>query len=155
MKKARFLLIALLWMLSAGPLCAQKIVLGERIPEVRSVTWLDGLHPDPAPLTAVVFFTASNPSCLKALAHLRQLQEQADDRLRVLVVTRDAAEQARAATEGMRSPRLTVALDPEGKIFKSFGVSYVPFSLLTDAHKRLLWQGNSLQLNGEILSAVR
>lgn len=155
MKKAGFLLLLLLWMLPASPVQAQKILLGERIPEVRNVTWLDELHPEPAPLTAVVFFTAANPSCLKALTHLRQLMERSGDRLRIIVVTRDEAGQAAETLGELLSSRLTVALDPEGKIFKSFGVNYVPFSLLTDARKRVLWQGNSLQLTEQILATAQ
>lgn len=155
MKKGGFLLVLLLWTAVLVPLRAQNTVLGERVSEIRSEKWLDNVQPVAAPLTVIAFFTASNPACVKSLAHLHDLAEQLGKRLRVIAVTRDPVEQAGPVAAPYLSPRMTVAFDPEGRIFKNFGVNYVPFSMLVNERNRLLWQGNSLQLTESIVSTAQ
>jgi len=155
MKKQGFFGLLLAWTISFFPLQAQNTALGQKVSEIRSETWLDGVHPASAPLTVLTFFTASNPVCVKTLEHLHALTEKADDRLRVIVVTRDDEAEMAPVMVPYLSPRMTVAFDADGKIFKSFGVSYVPFSLLTDARNRVLWQGNPLRLTEAIVSTAQ
>ena len=137
------------------PALAQNAALGERVPEIRSETWLGDIRPTSAPSTVIAFFTASSPACLKSLEQLHRFVESADGRLRVILVTRDEPTQAAAAITPYLSPRFTAAFDTDGKIFKHFGVNYVPFSVLTDARNRVVWQGNSLQLTERIISTAR
>ena len=134
---------------------AQNAALGERVPEIRSDVWLGNVRPVQAPATVIAFFTASSPACLKSLEQLHRLVENADGRLRVILVTRDEPTQAAATLTPYLSPRFTAAFDTDGKLFKNFGVNYVPFSLLTDARNRVIWQGNSLQLTEKIVSTAR
>ena len=37
------------------------------------------------------------------------------------------------------------------KGFTAFGVTYVPFGVLTDAKNRAVWMGNSLQFNEKLI----
>ena len=48
------------------------------------------------------------------------------------------------------SERISVGLNAE-KSFTAFGVSYLPFGVLTDAKNRTLWMGNSLQINEKLI----
>lgn len=108
-----------------------------------------------APLTVIAFFAASNPACVKSLEQLYALTEKSGERLRVILVTRDDDAKISPVVTPYLSPRFTVAFDTDGKIFKNFGVNYVPFSLLTDARNRVLWQGNSLHLTDKIVSSAQ
>ncbi len=155
MKKQGFFWIFLVWTFSVFPLLAQNAALGQKVPEIRAEAWLDGVRPASAPLTVLTFFTVSNPVCEQTLEHLHALTEKADNRLRVIVVTRDDEAKTASVMAPYLSPRMTVAFDTEGKIFKSFGVDYVPFSLLTDAKNRVLWQGNPLRLTEKIVSTAQ
>ena len=155
MKKRGFLLVLLCWMTALLPLQAQNTVLGERVPEVRSEHWLNQVQPAAAPMTVILFFTAATPSGARALTHLHDLAEQLDGRLRVIAVTRDDAGQAASVAADLLSPRLTVAFDSEGRLFRNFGVNYVPFSLLVNERNRLLWQGNPLQLTEKLISTAQ
>ncbi len=155
MKKQGFFLLLLAWTVSVFPLRAQNAALGQKVPEIRAEAWLDGVRPASAPLTVLTFFTVSNPVCEQTLEHLHALTEKADERLRVIIVTRDDEAKIASVMASFLSPRMTVAFDADGKIFKSFGVNYVPFSLLTDAKNRLLWQGNPLRLTEKIVSTAK
>lgn len=154
MKKFRFLLLSLLALLPAA-VPAQRIALGERMPEIRPAAWVAQVEPAPAAKTYIEFFAAGSPACVKSLQRLRALAADADSGLRVIVVTRDREEVVAPLVQQLLSPRFTVALDPQGKIFASYGVDYVPFGVLTDARNRALWQGNSLQLTEETIEKSR
>lgn len=134
---------------------AQNAALGERVPEIRSEVWLGDVRPAAAQSTVIAFFTASSPACIKSLEQLYELSEKSGDRLRVIVITRDDEAKAASVTTQYLSPRFTVAFDTDGKLFKNFGVNYVPFGVLTDSRNRVVWQGNSLQLTEKIISTAR
>ena len=154
MKKNGFLLL-LAWIAPLFSLQAQNAALGERVSEVKTETWLGGVRPMTAPLTVIAFFAASNPACVKSLEQLYALTEKSGERLRVILVTRDDDAKISPVVTPYLSPRFTVAFDTDGKIFKNFGVNYVPFSLLTDARNRVLGQGNSLHLTDKIVSSAQ
>lgn len=149
MKRTVMILCALL--LSCTALRAQNIVLGQRTPELRVGEWLEGRQPAAAELTYVEFFHSSSPRCTEALDRLAALQTEMGKRLRVVVLTREAAEKIAPALARRIGPRTGVGLDPQGKLFTAFGVSYVPFGVLVDAKGRALWMGNTLQLTRRII----
>ncbi len=155
MKKQRFFLLLFVWTISFFPLRAQNAALGQKVPVIQAEAWLDGVRPASAPLTVLTFFTVSNPACEQTLGHLHALTERADNRLRVIVVTRDDEAKIAPLMAPYLSPRMSVAFDAGGKIFKSFGVEYVPFGLLIDARNRVLWQGNPLRLTEKIVSTAQ
>lgn len=154
MKKIGFLLIFASMALSFSTR-AQNAALGERVSEVKSESWLGGIRPAMAPLTVISFFTASNPACVKSLEQMQELVEKSDGRLRVILVTRDDESKIAPVVTPYLTPQMTVAFDTDGKLFKNFGVNYVPFSMLTDTRNRVLWQGNSLQLTEKIVSTAQ
>ncbi len=149
MKRTIMILCALL--LSCTALRAQNIALGQRTPELRVGEWLEGRQPAAAPLTYIEFFHSSSPRCAEALDRLAGLQAELGNRLRVVVLTREAADKAAPLLAPRLSPRFGVGLDPQGKLFAAFGVNYVPFGVLVDAKGRALWMGNTLQLTRRII----
>lgn len=130
---------------------AQRIALGERAPEVRPAAWLGGRQPLGADMTYVEFFAESNPACRTSLERLKELTSKLGTKLRVIVVAREKEERLAPLLAPYLSPHIAVALDPEGKVFAAYGVSYVPFGVLTDARNRALWMGNSLQLTEQVI----
>lgn len=134
---------------------AQRIALGERTPEVRPAAWLGGQQPQGADMTYVEFFAESNPACRTSLERLKELTSKLGTKLRVIVVAREKEERLAPLIAPCLSPRFVVALDPEGKVFAAYGVSYVPFGVLTDARGRALWMGNSLQMTEQVIEQSR
>ena len=146
---------AILLCFGREPASAQNTALGERVSEIKNETWLGGIRPAEAPATVILFFSVSNPACVTSLERLHALVEKSDGRLRVIAVTRDDETRVAPVATPYLSERMAVAFDTDGKLHKNFGINYVPFALLTDARNRVLWQGNSLQLNETILSTAR
>ena len=148
-KSSLILLLALL--APAAEAGAQNIALGERVPELKIQTWLDNRQPEPAPTTYIEFFHTSNQSGTASLDHLEKLSRRQGTDLRIVVVAQEPKEKIARLLDPYLSPRICVALDPDGRIFRAFGVSYVPFGVLVDERNRALWMGNTLQLTPEII----
>ncbi len=89
-------LISVLSLLAATGLRAQNVALGERVPELKSVEWLDGAAPAAAPLTYIEFFHSSNSEALRSLDRLKETVEALGGRLRAVVVMRERTERALA-----------------------------------------------------------
>lgn len=130
---------------------AQNIILGERVPELRVSAWLHDSAPAAAPLTYIEFFHTSAGTGCASLEHLQKISNKLGTKLRVIVVAREPEEKIAPLLTPFLSPRLGVALDPSGRTFTAFGVSYVPFGVLTDSKNRALWMGNTMQLTPQTI----
>jgi len=146
--------VLLIWLLAAGfasaGATAQNIALGERVPELKIQTWLDNRQPEPAPTTYIEFFHSTNPACKTSLERLKEITGKSGTKLRVIVVTKEDAAKVTPLLRPYLSKRIGAALGTE-KAFTAFGVTYVPFGVLTDARNRATWMGNSLQFNEKLI----
>ena len=144
----------LIWLLAAGfasaGATAQNIALGERVPELKIQTWLDNRQPEPAPTTYIEFFHSTNPACKTSLERLKEITGKSGTKLRVIVVTKEDPAKIAPLLRPYLSERISVGLNAE-KSFTAFGVSYLPFGVLTDAKNLTLWMGNSLQINEKLI----
>ena len=148
MKKT--ILITLAAMAFGAAASGQEIALGERVPEFRIAAWLDDRQPEAAPLTYIEFFHSSNPACITSLKRLKEITDKTGAKLRVIVVTKEDPAKIAPLLRPYLSERISVGLNAE-KSFTAFGVSYLPFGVLTDAKNRTLWMGNSLQINEKLI----
>ena len=141
--------VLLIWLLAAGfasaGATAQNIALGERAPELKIQAWLDDRQPAPAPMTYIEFFHSTNPACKTSLERLKELTGKLGTKLRVIVVTKEDAAKIAPQLRPYLSERISAGLNAEK------GVSYLPFGVLTDAKNRVLWMGNSLQINEKLI----
>lgn len=149
MKKA---LIILSFALASaiGSVTAQNVVLGDRVPELKAPKWLDDRQPAAAPATYIEFFHSSNPACVTSLKRLKEITDKTGAKLRVIVVTKEDPAKITSLLRPYLSQQIGVALGAE-KGFTAFGVTYVPFGVLTDAKNRAVWMGNSLQFNEKLI----
>ena len=141
--------VLLIWLLAAGfasaGATAQNIALGERAPELKIQAWLDDRQPAPAPMTYIEFFHSTNPACKTSLERLKELTGKLGTKLRVIVVTKEDAAKIAPQLRPYLSERISAGLNAEK------GFSYLPFGVLTDAKNRVLWMGNSLQINEKLI----
>ena len=151
MKKV-LLILLFAWAFPLASAEAQNIALGERVPELKVSSWLNGRKPATTPrLTYVEFFQSSNAACITSLKQLRALTDKLGTKLHVVVVTQEKEDKIGPMLKPYLSQQVSVALDAGGRIFTAFGVQYVPFGVLVDSKNRALWMGNSLQLTPEII----
>lgn len=149
MKKA-LLILSFALASAAGSATAQNVVLGDRVPDLKAPKWLDDRQPAAAPATYIEFFHSSNPTCVTSLDKLKKLTGKLGTKLRVIVVTKEDPAKITSLLKPYLSQQIGVALGAE-KGFTAFGVTYVPFGVLTDAKNRAVWMGNSLQFNEKLI----
>lgn len=149
LKMKRLLLVAALMLVSVVTVRAQRLVIGEKAPEIRVAAWQDGRTPVSGAML-VDFFASSNPQCVANLDKLNTIQGRYGDRLQVVVISREGAERMAEFTAG-KNYRFRIGEDDGGKTFAAFNVRFVPFAALIDARGRLVWTGNVTGLTDETI----
>ena len=140
MKRTIFLtLVALVASLAVR---AQEIVIGERVADFRPTEWL-GAQPSEddrrAPL--LVFYHTESQPCVETLPHIDSLARAMKNE-RVIVVAMEPKERIAPSLARYMSERFYVAIDLSERVFKSYGIRYVPFGVLVDPKGRAQWIGN-------------
>lgn len=150
MKKIMFLTLA---MFVAGAVSAQKLVIGEKAPELKVAEWLSGEPSTEGKALLIEFFHTSSKPSVARLETLDSLANRYSDRLNVAVVSKEAKERVEEILQpGSRA--YYPALDDAGRTFESFGVSFVPFGVLVDKKGRVVWFGNPSSLDEETLEGA-
>lgn len=150
MKKAILLILAAL-LLPLAATRAQNIALGDRVPELKVQSWLDDKTPAQAERCFVNFFHSANQASVNSVKRLKEISRQMGPRLKVVIVAYEGEEKVAQFLRPYLSENFGVAFDPEGKLYKGYGVNYIPFGMLLDAKNRLLWLGNSLQITTDLI----
>ena len=148
MKRVCLLLLAVLGCCTAAQ--AQRVVIGERVPEIKADAWLGGVRPSPAPLTYIEFFYSPGRGAMESIGHLEELSNKLGSKLHIVVLTREPEQTVSHLLGGKVSRLMAVALNAD-RDFGSFGVNYIPFGVLVDARNRALWMGNTRTLTPETL----
>ncbi len=147
----KWIVAAILCLATLPAARAQRLLIGEKIPEIRISDWYGGRSPsDLKRATLLYFFHSSSEQCRTDIQELENLTARYADRMNVVVVTKEGPDKIGSILgEGDHGPY--VAFDREGKIFTAFSVRFVPFCVLCDNRSRLVWTGNLTSLNGEAI----
>lgn len=148
------ILFALALSLLAASAAAQTVMIGDRAPELRTITWLGGQQPRPAQLTYIEFFQSSNPACKNSVERLQTLSKKLGDKFHVVVISSEKEDKVGILLTTYVSEHVSVGVDSSDKVFPAFGITYVPSGVLVDAKNRVLWMGNSLQMTEQLIDKI-
>lgn len=159
MKKI-FLMMSL-FLLVAGTVRAQKMVIGSRIPDFKGVEWLttqpDGAGSDhPTPML-IEFHHPSNASCIRFFPKLASIWSDygtETDGLQIVVLVA----QDRSYAEQMYrdyGDKYFIGIDPDGRVYQTFNVQFLPYTLVVNSRGEVYWQGNLGNLPNEVLQKVK
>ena len=138
-------------LLFSSALQAQRLVIGEKAPEVRISEWYAARTPAMANRPFLVdFFLSSNDRCVANLAKLEALHTTYGGRLNVIAVSREESDKVAPFVEG-KGYGFYIGRDEGDKTFTNYGVRFVPFAALVDARGRLVWTGNVASLTDDII----
>ena len=129
---------------------AQRLVIGEKAPDIKIVEWLDGKAAAGGKATLIDFFHSSNEQCVSNLAKLNSLHGAYGSRMNVIAVSREGMDKLQPFVSG-KGYGFYAGLDDAGKTFTAYGVRFVPFAALIDARGRLVWTGNVASLTNDII----
>ncbi|MCD7962629.1 MAG: TlpA family protein disulfide reductase [Rikenellaceae bacterium] len=131
---------------------AQRIVIGEKAPDVKVAVWDRDIAPKSVSKAVLLdFFHSANDQCVKNMPVLNSLQEKYGDKLSVIIITRETGDKMAPIING-KNYRFFVGYDGEGKTFTSYGVRFVPFSVLINSGGRVAWTGNISSLTEDVIN---
>lgn len=145
MKKIFALLLLL--SLCAGPAGAQSLMIGERMPDLPAMEWLDGRMPRRRPFTVIEFFDSSNEACIRSLEYTHRLTRKYDTKLHAIVVMRPDDEAGAKLAEEYLGEGVSIGVDTRYEAFAACGVCFVPFTVLVDGRQRVIWMGETRRLD--------
>jgi len=149
MTMKKIIIAAAVILFSASGLSAQKLVIGEKAPDIKASEWIIPQSGRGTATLTEFFFSQSDPS-VRRLPALDGIARQNAGKLAVIVISREDKSKVEPFVSG-KNYSFGVAIDDNGKTFASYGVQFVPFSVLTDARGRVVWFGNSSQLTNNII----
>ncbi len=150
MKRIFLALFVVLWTINAA---AQNVALGEKTPDLKVKSWLDGRTPTQGRAALLVFFHSSSRPSVESLVHLQALGQKFSDRINVVVVAKESPDAIASILRPYAKGNLTVAFDDNGRMFGAYDVQYLPFGVLISSKGRALWMGNPRQLTEAILES--
>lgn len=145
------ILCSILFLLTATSGQAQRLVIGEKAPDIRVSEWLNNRAPASMDKAILIdFFHSSNEQCVKELDIVNELNKTYGNRMNFIVVTRESLDKVTPFVNG-KGYGFYIGTDGEGKTFGNYAVRFVPFSVLIDARGRLVWTGNLSSLTKDTI----
>lgn len=137
----RYLLVLLVLLFCSVTTYGQRLMIGEKLPDMNSVEWLERQPVNNKRAYVIEFLhTKSQPSANR----LDVLADIAKNMPRLDIITIFKEPQGAVTTfVGAQRSNLYSAIDEGGKIFTKYGIRFVPFSIVVDHKGIILWFGNS------------
>ncbi len=153
MKNFIRLSVLALSLLIAGNVQAQRLMIGEKAPDVKIATWIGGGQPSGGKAQLVDFFYSTNDQCIASLPRLDALARQYSGKINFVIVGREEESKLAPLVAG-KNYAFFFGLDDNMKTFTSYNVRFVPFSVLLDARGQVVWMGNPSGLTDAILGSA-
>ena len=136
------------------PAAAQNLAIGERTPSMHIGYrhWMNGYVPPEREFNYIGFVHSASLLCVRGTEHAERIIA-ANGKIRMLIFTKESAAETGAWLGRYAAGNSGVACERE-YTFRSFGVNYAPFGVITDSKRRVLWFGNPKQLTEEFLQKL-
>lgn len=132
----------------------QNIIIGDKVPEVKDKLWLMDAEPDEAPYTCIMFYHSESELCITSLRNTQQLFDEYNDLFNLVIITKEYHDQAGVTLTSLLSDHTGVIFDEGGKIFRVFGIKFLPFSIIFDQRGTILWCGNSSAIDFDVVRNI-
>lgn len=154
MKKTLILLT--LAVCATGQAFAQKLVIGSRIPDLKTAQWITLMPKTEVPML-IEFYNPDNATSARffpKLSDIKQKYGNGDSGLQIVVLTqvKGAALDKLAKDYG---DTYYIGGDPDGKVYQAFNVQFLPYTILVSSKGELYWQGNLGNITDAVLQKVK
>lgn len=151
----KMLAILLLLPLLHAAATAQNIATGERAPKLKKVhRWLDNIQPRQTDYTYIEFVRSTSAPCLESCLRIKDFLDHTERPFRAVFVSCEPAEHVDFRLRDCSGEYIGTILDTEGEIFDAYGVRYVPFGVIIDKRRRVLWFGNPLTAENDFVKKI-
>ena len=149
----RFLATLFFTLLISLSAAGENIIVGERLPDMSIRKWLMDIQPTNTEYTCILFYNSTSELCQESLENIKQYISNHEKELNLIIVTKEEYSKAGVTLTRHLNDYTGVAFDDNGRTFKSFGVKYIPFCVISRKN-RVVWCGNSLALNDTTLNKI-
>ncbi|MDD3108233.1 MAG: redoxin domain-containing protein [Alistipes sp.] len=128
----------------------KKLIVGVKAPDLKVSQWLSTSRPDDNLPTWIEFFFSRSKSCTQRLETLDQWAQRYAGRLNVMVLSCES-QQTMDSLFTAQPYAFLFGCDPEKKNFTAYDAQFVPYGVLLDAKKRVVWFGNPTKFDTQWL----
>ncbi|MDO5496757.1 MAG: hypothetical protein Q4F45_02645 [Alistipes sp.] len=132
----------------------QNVIIGEKIPTIKSGTWLMDAQPEEATFSCIIFYHSESKLCQESLKKMITLCQEYPGQFNLTVITKEEHDTAGVTLTSLLSDYTGILFDESGTIFKNFGVKFLPFSVICNSKGRVLWCGNPATLNIDVFKNI-
>lgn len=145
----RIIFILTFFLLSTTMLSAQKLIIGDRAPELKVKEWITPKPSYEGSARLVEFFFSTSKPSVDRIAALETIAQKYKGKLAVIVIAKESKEKV-AGIIG-NSKHYAAALDDASRTFDTYGVQFVPYCVLIDSKGHIVWFGNSSSLTEQLI----
>ena len=132
----------------------QNVVIGEVAPDLKIKQWLMDLQPEEADYTCILFYHSESPQCRKNLEKVKTLCRTAEGKINMVILTKEKYSEAGVTLTEHLGHNTCVAFDDAGRSFRNFGVKFIPFCVICNKRKAVMWCGHAGALNQQIIERI-
>lgn len=152
MRKFLFVLTAFLSLFETSK--GQNVVIGEVAPDLKIKQWLMDLQPEEADYTCILFYHSESPQCRKNLEKVKTLCRTAEGKINMVILTKEKYSEAGVTLTEHLGHNTCVTFDDAGRSFRNFGVKFIPFCVICNKRKAVMWCGHAGALNQQIIERI-
>ncbi len=150
----RFCVILLLALSSLTTSYAQSVIIGEKLPDMNLRKYLMDFQPEQTPYTCYLFYHSKSELCKRSLTAIKPLIKDTNAQLGLVIITKEEYEDAGVTLTEHLDDYISVAFDLQGRAFRSVNVNFIPFCIICDHKRRVLWCGNAATLTQNVLDKI-
>ena len=152
MRKFLFILAATICFIEVAQ--SQNVIIGEIAPDLKIKQWLMDLQPENADYTCVMFYHSESPQCRKYVSHIKNITKQAEERINVIIITKEKYSDAGVTLTEHLGGNVCVAFDDAGRSFRNFGIKFIPFCVIYNKKRIAQWCGHAGGFTQDILETI-
>ena len=112
------------------------------------------LQPEEADYTCILFYHSESPQCRKNLVAVKSLCKAAEENMNMIILTKEQYSEAGVTLTEHLGNNTCVAFDDSGRSFRNFGVKFIPFCVICDKKRTVMWCGHAGTLNQRIIEKI-
>ncbi|MFI3322345.1 MAG: TlpA disulfide reductase family protein [Rikenellaceae bacterium] len=149
-KKVKQIVLIAALMLFVNGVWAQRLIYNKHIPHIEIESIIKGKPIEKGKAIYIDFFILNSDQNSRELAALESFAARYSDKVNFVLIVKDNKEDVESFFKE-KPVSYSIYYDLEGSTFSSFGVKFVPLSVLSDKKGNFIWQGKSSSLSDEII----
>ena len=133
---------------------SQNIIIGDKMPEIKLRKWLMDFVPSQRIATCYLFYHTESKLCQHSLEKVKTLIEPLAEQINRVIVTKQSYDKAGVTLTEHLGDNTFVAFDQQGRMFRNLKVNFIPFCIIVDKRRYVLWCGNPTTISQDVIDNI-